>query len=138
MTSTGIKHLATELAGQFYEQKRSDRFRSKDALTRARTLKRLPNGQLAEVPVTVPFFKAYPTSNHFAKGHWPMFIEAARKCYIAMLSMPESRISQHMKETIAAELIEDRKHEYKFGGKRMVQRHLGDAEPGRKTMVGFR
>lgn len=124
MSERTIRTLAKEYAGIFYEQKRSDRFRSKDSLTRAKTLKQLPDGSIVEVPVTVLFFKAYPNAKVFAKGHWPLFYEAARKSLIAMLALPS--VSDELKEGIHKALVEDRQKEYKqpAGGQTLIQRSI--------------
>lgn len=124
MSERTIRSLAKEYAGQFYEAKRSDRFRSKDSLTRAKTLKQLPDGSVVEVTVTVPFFKAYPNSKAFASGHWPLFYEAARKSLVTMLALPS--VSDELKKGIHAALVEDRQNEYKkpAGQQTLIQRSL--------------
>lgn len=124
MTERTIRTLAKELAGQFYEAKRSNRFRSKDSLMRAKTLKQLPDGSVIEVTVIVPFFKAYPNSKVFAKAHFPLFYEAARKCMVTMLALPS--VSDELKEGIHAALVEDRQNEYKapIGQQTLIQRNL--------------
>ncbi len=127
MTERTIRTLAEELAGQFYDQKRSNRFRSKDSLTRVKTVMRDPDtGVRKEVTKTMPFFTAYPTSKLFAKAHWPLFVDAARKCMTTMLALSDSRISPHLKEGIYAALTEDREQQVRTGGKRLLQRHVGD------------
>lgn len=126
MTDGTIKHLAMGLAGQFYEQKRSGRFRSMDALTRAKKLMMTKDGGVTEVPVTVPFRVAYPTSKQFAIAHWPLFVDAARRCLVTMLALPDTRISPHEKKVIHAALIADRVNEYRYGGKHLLQQKAGD------------
>lgn len=122
MAENTIKALAIEYAGAFYGQKRSDRFRSKDSLTRAKRLTQdAATGQMIEIDVIVPFFEAYPDAATFAIAHWPLFYEAARKSLVAMLAMPEARINTTMKDAIAAALIEDRQKEYRTGGRRLIQ-----------------
>lgn len=122
-----IRHLAEELAGQFFEQKRSDRFRSKDSKTRVKMLLRDPNtGVQVEVTKTMPFFEAYPTAKKFAKAHWPLFVDSARRCLVTMLALPDHRISQHMKESIHEAIVEDRKKQLQTGGKRLLQRRVED------------
>lgn len=124
MSERTIRTLAKEYAGQFYEMKRSDRFRSKDSLTRAKTLKQLPDGSVIEVTVVVPFFKAYPNSKAFASGHWPLFVDAARKSLITMLAL--SSVSDELKQGIHAALVEDRQNEYRqpAGSQTLIQRSL--------------
>lgn len=126
MTDGTIKHLAMGLAGEFYEQKRSGRFRSMDALTRAKKLMQTKDGGVTEVMVTVPFRVAYPTSKEFSLAHWPLFVDAARKCLVTMLALPDTRVSPHEKKTIHAALVADRVNEHKNGGKHLIQQRLGD------------
>lgn len=116
-----IQHLAREYAGRFYEMKRSDRFRSKGSLTRVKYFERDAMGNLVEKSKVMRFFDAYPTSKQFADGHWPLWVEAARKSLVTMLALPESRVSQHMKESIHAALILDRTKEYAGLGRRLLQ-----------------
>lgn len=106
MTERTIRHLAKELAGKFYEQKRSDRFRSKDSLTRARRLVQHPDGRHEEVIVVVPFFQAYPDARTFVKAHWPLFVEPARQCMVTMLAL--KGVHDNMKRGIYDALLEDR------------------------------
>lgn len=122
-----IRTLAKEYAGIFYEQKRSDKFRSKDSMTRARTLKQLPDGTVVEVPVTVNFFKAYPNARTFIKGHWPLFYDAARKSLITMLSLDS--VSEEHKAAIHEAIVKDRQGEYRqplggLGGPTLIQRSI--------------
>lgn len=126
MTDGTIKHLAMGLAGEFYEQKRSGRFRSMDALTRAKKLMQTKDGRVVEVPVTVPFREAYPTSKHFSIAHWPLFVDAARRCLVTMLALPDTRVSPHEKKVIHKALIADRNNEYRHGGKHLLQQKVGD------------
>lgn len=119
-----IEHTARELAGQFYEQKRSDKFRSKDANTRVKYFERDAMGNLVEKTKVMPFFVAYPTSKQFADGHYPLFIEAARKCLITMLALPETRVSQYIKESIHAAIVTDRAKEFAGRGRKLIQRGL--------------
>lgn len=124
MTERTIRTLAKEYAAIFYEQKRSNRFRSKDSFTRAKTLKQLPDGSVVEVTVVVPFQKAYPNARVFASAHYPLFYEAARKSLVAMLAL--SSVSEELKKGIHAALIEDRQNEYKqpAGQQTLIQRSL--------------
>lgn len=125
MTERTIRTLAKELAGQFYEAKRSDRFRSKNSMTRSKTLKQLPDGSVIEVPVIVPFFVAYPNSKAFAAGHWPLFVDAARRCLVTMLALPDSRIDPEMKKSIYKAIIEDRENQRRRpGSQTLIQRSL--------------
>lgn len=119
-----IQHLARDLAGQFYEQKRSDKFRSKGSKTRVKYFERDPMGNPVEKTKVMPFFEAYPTSKEFADGHWPLFYEAARKCLITMLALPDHRVSQHMKESIHAAIVADRIKDFVGRGGTLIQRSL--------------
>ncbi len=121
-----IEHLARELAGEFFERKRSNRFRSKDSKTRVKYFERDAMGNLVEKVKVMPFFEAYPTSAKFSDGHWPLFVEPARKCLITMLALPEHRVSQHMKDSIHAAIIKDRTKEYAGMGRRLLQRAADD------------
>lgn len=122
MTERVIMTLAKEYAGKFYEQKRSDRFRSKNSLTRAKVLvcdER--SGHIVETTKVMPFFKAYPTPGHFSEAHWPLFVDAARKSMVTMLAMPDARISPTMKEAISEAIIEDRKKQLQGKAQRLIQ-----------------
>jgi hypothetical protein len=124
MTEQTIRSMAKELAGAFYEQKRSDRFRSKESKTRIRVIERQPDGTLAEVVKVVPFFEAYPNATKFAAAHWPFFVEPARRCLTTMLALPDARVSQYMKQCIYNALIEENEKARKHGTKRLLQREL--------------
>lgn len=106
MSERTIRTLAKELAGEFYEQKRSDRFRSKNSKTRAKMLKQLPDGTAIEIDVIVPFIEAYPTSKQFSIAHWPLFYDVARKCLVTMLAM--DCVHDNLKQAIRDALVEDR------------------------------
>lgn len=120
-TEYTIRTTAKGLAEKFYEQKRSGKFRSMDALTRAKALQKQPNGEIHEVNVIVPFRQAYPNAHAYSVAHWPFFYEAARKCLVTMLALPDSRVSAHMKEAIHKALVEDRTKQLVFGGRHLVQ-----------------
>ncbi len=125
MTERTIRSMAKELAGTFYEQKRSDRFRSKDSLTRVKTIERQPDGRLAEVVKVMPFHEVFPTAKKFAEAHWPFWVEPAKRCLIAMLAMSDARVSPYMKQCIYDALIEENeKARAQDGGKRLLQREL--------------
>lgn len=116
-----IEHLARELARVFYDQKRSDKFRSRDALTRAKTLKQFEDGSVNEVTVAVPFKTAYPDPETFSRGHWPLFIDAARKCLTNMLALPTTSPDdkQHIYEAL---LVDKFKRDRQGGGALLQQR----------------
>lgn len=119
-----IEHTARELAGQFYEQKRSNKFRSKNAKTRVKYFERDAMGNIVEKSKVLPFFVAYPTSKQFADGHWPLFVDTARKCLITMLALPDHRVSQFAKESIHAAIVTDRAKEFAGRGRKLIQRGL--------------
>lgn len=120
MTERTIMETAKQFAGQFYEQKRSDKFRSKDSKTRIKKMVRDERtGLMVERTFIVPFFQAFPTAEKFAEAHWPLFVEAARKSLVTMLALNST--SDTLKEAIAAALIEDRQREYAGAGKRLIQ-----------------
>lgn len=122
MTERTIMMTAKEYAGVFYEQKRSDRFRSKDSKTRIKRMVRDERtGLMVERVFIVPFFEAFPTSKAFAEAHWPLFVDAARKSLVTMLALPDARISPALKEGIMAAIVEDRQREYRGAGKRLIQ-----------------
>lgn len=123
MTEQTIRIMAKELAGKFYEQKRSGHFRDPNSLTRAKRMTRDPQtGIRKEVTVVLPFSQAYPTAQSYVNAWWPFFVEAARKALTAMLAQPDARIHPHMKERIFDALIEDREREVHNGAKRLHQR----------------
>lgn len=118
-----MKSLAKELAGAFYEQKRSGRFRSVNELVKAKTLKRLPDGRHVEVTVRVPFRKAYPSAQAFSSTHWPFFVDAARRCMTTMLALPDARVAPHLKAAIYDALLEDndKRQNHLTGGLTLAQ-----------------
>lgn len=130
-----IEHLARELARQFYDQKRSDRFRSKDALTRAKTLKYFPGQGIREVSVVVPFSRAYPDPETFSRGHWPLFIEAARTCLVQMLELPTTSPSD--KEHIYEALVEDKNKRDAQGGGALLQQRKPEPWHADQLLKGF-
>lgn len=120
-TERTIRHLAKDLAKQFYERKRGDAF-SRNQLVPARALRQDPKtGAPVEIRVRVPFLEAYPTAHHYATAYWPHFYEAARKCLVTMLANPKAR-SSHLNEAIYEALVEDRQKQLKTGGKELIQR----------------
>jgi len=130
-----IEHLARELARQFYDQKRSDRFRSRNALTRAKTLKYFEGRAIREVTVAVPFQTAYPDPETFSKGHWPLFVDAARKCLVNMLSLPTTSPSD--KEHIYLALLEDKDKRDQQGGGALLQQRKPEPWHADQLLKGF-
>lgn len=118
MTERTLRAMAKELSAEFYEQKRSGKFRSPDALTNARMLKQMPNGTAVEITVQVPFKQAYPNAKLFSKAHWPLFVEPARQCLIAMLGMPDAVVTPERKKQIYDAIIEDRENQLKQDARR--------------------
>jgi len=113
-----IKSMAVELAGQFYERNRSERFRA-----------------------------AFPTWKHYKSGWrivgenqakkippgWVHFVVLARRLLVEMLKAPEARVSTYMKDQIAEALIRDRGASEKFG-KRVHQKMEKD-DYGEKSVA---
>ncbi len=95
-----IKSQATELAGVFYEQERSPKFR-----------------------------KAFPTLKHYMGGWqvvadgalkkvspgWMHHVILARRLLVEMLKKPDAVVSPAMKERIYDALLEDRGKSQRFG-----------------------
>jgi hypothetical protein len=99
--------MAIDLAGSFYEMKRTDTFRSKNSKTAAKRLFVDPETDLpVEKTVIVGFFDAYPNAHAFAMAHWPYFYDAARRTLTTMLGLPQ--VSEFKKQAILKALIEDR------------------------------
>jgi hypothetical protein len=122
MTERTIKSMAIELAGKFYEGKRSGRFRSMDEMTVARRMMRRPgDGALIEVKVRVPFRQAYPTAHSYAIAHWPLFYEPARRCLVTMLALSDEAVPPHLKEAIFEAIKEDREKQMRNGGRELFQ-----------------
>lgn len=122
-----IRHMAKQLAGTFYDQKRSGRFRSMDSMTRAKTLVRDPEtGRIYETTVVVPFRQAYPTSHDFAVAHWPMFVDAAKQCMVAMLAGASNNITEQDKSYIYEALLDDKRarDRHPTGGVLLQQRKV--------------
>lgn len=92
MVEQTIRNMAKELAGAFYEDNRSPGFRQ-----------------------TFPTLKAYmrgqwhkPTGEIFiTKPGWIYHVDLAIKVLGTMLGKPDAVVSPHMKETIAAALIDN-------------------------------
>jgi hypothetical protein len=112
--------MAIELAGQFYEQKRSDRFRSKNSLTRVKYFEPQPDGSFKEVFKIMPFFEAYPTADKFAIGHWPNYVELAKRLFGAMLQHPG--VSDFKKECINKAFKEEWENSQRYGSRTLLQR----------------
>lgn len=122
-----IRHMAKQLAGEFYDQKRSGRFRSMDSLTRAKTLVRDPETKrMYEATVVVPFRVAYPTSHDFAVSHWPLFIDAAKQCMYAMLAGVSPNITEQDKSYMYEALLDDKRarDRHPTGGVLLQQRRV--------------
>lgn len=126
-----IKQQAIELAGAFYEQNRSAKFRfafpTVDDYLKGRWHKRHQDGS---VRVT-----------RYIPG-WQHHVALARGMLVKMLTMPDARVSRQMKDRIADALIEDNGKSQKFG-KKITQRRERDEhdeqvrETGRVS-TGFR
>lgn len=118
MVERTIKHTAIDLAGAFYDGKRSDMFRDFDALTPVYRPKLLPDGsavivdgQPLEEKVMVPIGEAYPDAKAYAKASWPLFVNLARQTLVWMLGQPST--SEFKKDAIHKALVEDRENQIK-------------------------
>ena len=103
MTHKQIKHLAKELAGQFYDEETSTK----------------PEGEREKR--SMRFRKAFPKVKDYMLGHqhnpdgtvtyckpgWMHHIVLARKLLTLMLGQPDARVSPHMKESIYDALLEE-------------------------------
>lgn len=112
MTHRQIKHLAKELAGQFYEEETSTK---PDLERNKRSLR---------------FRKAFPKVKDYLMGHqhnpdgtvtytkpgWMHHIVLARKLLTLMLGQSDARVSPFMKEQIYDALLEE--HEQSTNPKR--------------------
>lgn len=130
-----IRHMAKQLAGQFYDQKRSGRFRSMDSLTRVKYLHKDPDTkQVSERVAVIPFRVAYPDAHSFAIAHWPLFVDAARTCMSAMLGM--SSTAEHDKVYIYEALCEDKikRERHPTRGDLLQQRRVEAHDPARELL----
>lgn len=103
MTHKQIKHLAKELAGQFYEEESS----TKDEIERDKR--------------SLRFRKAFPNVKAYLQGHqhnpdgsvtytkpgWMHYVVLARKLLTLMLGQSDERVSPHMKNTIYEALLDE-------------------------------
>lgn len=130
MTEATIKAMAKELAGEFYEAKRSGKFRKGDNLVKARTLvKDERTGQYREKIVLVPFRKAFPTVDRYVEAWWPFYVETAKQCLVGLLRNPGT--GDYMKKCIYDALVEEKEKELKIEAgiipgqvKRLIQRQV--------------
>lgn len=132
-----IRHMAKQLAGEFYDMKRSGRFRSMDAMTRAKTLVRDPETKrIYETTVVVPFRQAYPDAHSFAVAHWPMFVDAAKQCMYAMLAGASPNITESDKEYIYSALLDDKRKrdQHPEGGVLLQQRVVKPFDSGEEQL----
>ena len=129
MTERTIRSLAKELAGAFYDNRRSESFREGAKLVNAFRVDRDPQtGLEREVKVKIPFHVAYPNARSYIAAWWPFYVQLARQQLVAMLTMSDARISAHMKECIASALIEDRENEMRNGGGRHLLQRVEEPE----------
>jgi hypothetical protein len=133
MTERTIRSLAKELAGIFYEGKRSEQFRRGGALVKAIKSMPLPDGSVCEQVVLVPFNVAYPTAKAYVAAWWPFFVDPAEKMLVNMLGLPN--VSERRKSQIYDAICEHNdKRLMQGGGKYLRQRPLeiaGDQPSGR-------
>jgi hypothetical protein len=129
MTERTIRNMAKELAGSFYEQKRTLAFRQGDQLIKAHKMTRLPDGSEREEIVHVPFLVAYPNDRAYVAAWWPFFVDAAKRCFTTMLADPNTK--PDIAEGIYLALIEENEKAHRQGGGKLLrQRHL-DQPSGR-------
>ena len=109
MTERTIRSMAKELAGVFYEDNRSVRFR-----------------------------RSFPTIKHYMRGQWIQpsgeilikepgwthHIDLAKKMLVSMLSQSDNRVSTLMKERIYDALIEEHNKSISSKSKTVTQRKL--------------
>ena len=134
MTEATHREMAKELAGAWYEMRRTDRFRDGGDKVKARKIvKDILTGLPREIIVGIPFSQAYPTAEAYVEAHWPFFMDTARKVLTTMLTLPN--ISPVMKERIYDAICEDREKQLKIEAgiipgtvRRLIQRNLSDAE----------
>lgn len=93
-----VRSLAKELAGIFYDDNRSPKFRAAFP-----TFKHYMRGQWVQSDGSI---KAY-------RPGWLHHVEHARKVLSLMLGQPDSRVSPIMKERIFDALIDDRNRQFK-------------------------
>lgn len=118
MTHKQIKHLAKELAGQFYEEetstkpeiernKRSLRFRRAFPTVKAYLLghQHMPDGSI-----------------EYSKPGWMHHVVLARKLLTLMLGQSDARVSPHMKNTIYEALLEEHEEATNPRSENFVQR----------------
>ncbi|HEX5508931.1 MAG TPA: hypothetical protein VFX37_10550 [Pseudolabrys sp.] len=92
-----VRSLAKELAGNFYEQNRTPKFR-----TAFPTFKHYMRGQWVQPDGSIKMYRP----------GWLHHVEMARKMLALMLGQPDSKISPAMKERIFDALIEDRQKQF--------------------------
>lgn len=131
MTERTIKQLAMAYAGQYYEERRSRRFRDgKDFVPVYQSVKDPETGQLVQRRVLMPFKKAYPTPHAYALAYWPVFYDAARKSLANMLGM--EHVHEHMKKAIMDALVEDREKDLEAQARGQAK-HLMQIAPNSLT-----
>ena len=107
MTERTIRIMAKELAGAFYEDNRSEKFRK-----------------------TFPTLKSYMRGQwHQSNGDivlnkpgWMYHVDLARKLLARMLSEPDTRVSPNVKERIYEALLEEHSRATAPQAKQVLQR----------------
>lgn len=130
MTERTIKNVAMAMAGRYYEERRSDRFRRGEDLVKVYRPVREQDGQLRQQAVMAPFKMAFPNAYVFAKSYWPVFYAAARVSLAKMLGMPH--VTDYMKQKIQDALIEDREKDL-IAQMRGQSKHLMQIAPNDVT-----
>ena len=118
MTHPLIRSTAKELAGAFYEQNRSERFRYAFPTVEAYLggWQRVSEGRVKKI----------------AAG-WMHHVVLARRLLVEMLKQPDARVTQHMKDQIAEALIEDHGKSQRFG-KKIQQRMERDDDKAQSRL----
>lgn len=130
MTEATIKERAKQIAGEFYESRRSEAFRKGEHLVKSRRIvKDERTGLPREVIIGVPFKNAFPTADAFVEAWWPFWIEEAERQLTTMLAL--DRVPEVMKERIYDAVIEQREKQLKIEAgilpgsvRRLIQRNL--------------
>lgn len=135
-----MRTLAKKLAGEFYEATRTDVFRNGEMLVPCYRIDRGNRGDTREVLVKVPFKVAYPNAKAYSRAFWPHYLQEAKSRMVKMLSMPDSRVSPHLKQSIMDALMEHQEKvlKHKTQGEYLLQRNLGQENVVRPGHEGTR
>jgi hypothetical protein len=133
MTEQTVRMMAKEFAGAYFDSsKRSKEFREGKQTVKVSKWMTLvdPQGKKIrrEVIFNVPFCVAFKTAEEYAASAWPHWVDYARQKLAEMLAKPDGVVHPHLKERIAAALIDDRERQLKQGGKRLRQLQGAEGE----------